>query len=369
MPLILFFGWLAGLLSWAVPLGALWILWARATNELTGAAWPLAALVMLAWSLFGRHLVLAFYSRGDEPDVRNPGWPAGRLSAPDGSALYVEKDGPADKPSLVLTHGWMLDSAAWCYARGHLAQHYRLVLWDLPGLGQSSQPADGRYTLERLAEDLRAVIEKETPEAERVTLVGHSIGGMMMLTLCRLHPDFVRRRVNGLVFIDTTYTYPLNTISGSAVQKALRWPVLEPMLHLTVWLWPLAWITNWLTYFNGTGHLIARAALFSGNLTRGQLDAGAWYAAKDHPGVVAKGILAALRWNEEATVSQVSVPARVITGSADRLTQPEAAREMNRRLPRSDLVTIDPAGHNGLLEKHGASYGRAIDEAAHRFAH
>ena len=281
----------------------------------------------------------------------------------------MDAEGPADKPVLVLTHGWTLDSQAWFYARQQLSKRYRLILWDLPGLGRSSQPADHEYSVERLAENLRAVIEHATAANERVTLVGHSIGGMMMLTLCRLHPDFIRRRVNGLVFIDTTYTYPLNTVTAGALQRALRWPLIEPLLHMTIALWPLAWLMNWLSYFNGTTHLVNRMTVLSGNVTRGQLDAAAWYNAKDHPGVVAKGLLAVLRWNEEKTLPGINVPARVITGSLDRLTKPEAALEMSKRMPQSDLVTIDPAGHNGLLENKGSDYGRAIEDAARRFAH
>lgn len=291
------------------------------------------------------------------------------MAAPDGSRIHVETEGPADKPALVLTHGWTLDSQAWFYARQHLEKRFRLILWDLPGLGQSSQPSDHKYSVERLAEDLRAVIEQQTAGREKITLVGHSIGGMMMLTLCRLYPDFIRRRVNGLVFIDTTYTYPLKTASAGALQRAVRWPVIEPLLHVTIALWPLAWLMNWLSYFNGSTHLINRFTGLSGNVTRGQLDAAAWYNAKDHPGVVAKGLLAVLRWNEEKTLSGINVPVRVITGSLDRLTIPEAAQEMSKRMPKSDLVTIDPAGHNGLLENKGEDYGRAIAEAAGRFAH
>jgi len=364
MPLVLLLGWVAGVVSLAVPIVAIWMLSQWTTGDLAGTGWLIASLLMLAWAAAGRFLVLAFYPRGElEPDVRHR-TPGVKLETADGSRLHVEQEGGANKPALLLTHGWTLDSESWFYARKHLVGNYRLILWDLPGLGQSPQPADGRYTVERLAENLRVVLEKAG--TSRVTLVGHSIGGMMMLTLCRLYPDLVQRRVNGLVFIDTTYKFPLETASGGKLLRALQEPLIKPMLHLTVWLWPLAWLTNWLTYLNGTGHLVARLALFSADVTRGQLDAGAWYAAKDHPGVVAKGILAVLDWNEEQTLAQIRLPSRVITGSEDRLTKPEAGEEMTKRMRRCDFVRIDPAGHNGPLEE-GEQYARAIDDAARRF--
>lgn len=365
MPLVFLFAWLAGLVSIIVPIAALWILWQWSTGDLTGTNWLLAGAVMLVWAAFGRFLVLAFYRRGEqEPDVRHR-TPGVKLQTPDGGRVHVEQEGGDDKPALLLTHGWTLDSEAWFYARKHLSGRYRLIAWDLPGMGQSPQPADGKYTVERLAEDLRVVLEKTG--APRVTLVGHSIGGMAMLTFCRLYPDVARQRVNGLIFIDTTYKFPLETASGGKLLRALQRPLIQPMLYMTIWMWPFAWLTNWLSYLNGTLHLVQRHALFSSDVTRGQLDAGAWYAAKDHPGVVAKGILAVLEWNEEKTLSEILLPSRVITGSVDRLTKPEAAEEMAKRIRRCDLVTIDPAGHNGLLEE-GEQYARAIDDAARRFS-
>ena len=369
MPLIILLGSIAGVFSVAIIAGAVWVLWALWAGTLVGVAWWILAIVAIAIAASGRFLVLAFFPRGEqEPEVRGSANGGETMVGPDGSRIHVEREGAVGKPTLVLTHGWTLDSQAWFYARRHLSKQYRLILWDLPGLGRSSQPADRHYSVERLAEDLRAVIQQQASANERVTLVGHSIGGMMMLTLCRLHPEFVRQRINGLVFVDTTYTYPLNSVPASALQKALRWPVFEPLLHVTIALWPIAWLMNWLSYFNGTSHLVNRMTVLTGKVTRGQLDTSAWYNAKDHPGVVAKGILAVMRWNEEKTVSGIDIPARVITGSRDMITRPEAAREMSERLPQGDLVTVDPAGHNGLLEQMSVAYGQAIDEAARRFA-
>jgi len=273
--------------------------------------------------------------------------------------------GTGATPPLVVVNG-ALSVRTFTFAQAMaegLSASFTVYNYDRRGRGDSGDTPP--YALEREFEDLRAVIDASG--AGKVTLVGHSIGGMMMLTLCRLHPEFVRRKVNGLVFVDTTYTFPLQTASGGELLRKLQRPLIEPALHLTVWLWPLAWLTNWLSYFNGTLHLVNRLALFSPDVTRGQLDAGAWYAAKDHPGVVAKGVLAVLHWNEEQTLSQILLPARVITGSVDRLTKPEAAQEMAKRILRCDLVTIDPAGHNGPLEE-GEQYARAIDDAARRFA-
>jgi pimeloyl-ACP methyl ester carboxylesterase len=201
-----------------------------------------------------------------------------------------------------------------------LAQDYRLVLWDLPGLGKSSQPADGRYTVARLAENLRCVIA-ETGD-KPVTLVGHSIGGMMMLTLVRLHPDLFRYKINGMVLMSTTHTWPLNTVVVGALLRLLRWPVLEPLLLLTILLSSLVWLMNLQSYLNGTSHIVNRITSLSHDVTRGQLEFGSRYNIKDKPSVLAKGLRAVLRWDETNTPAGIPVPIRVITGDSDRLTKP-----------------------------------------------
>lgn len=61
-----------------------------------------------------------------------------------------------------------------------------------------------------------------------VTLVGHSIGGFMMLTLARLHPELLRHKVRGMVLMDTTHTWPLRTVMAGGLLRLLRWPLIEP---------------------------------------------------------------------------------------------------------------------------------------------
>ena len=72
-----------------------------------------------------------------------------------------------------------------------------------------------------------------------MVLVGHSIGGMAILTFCRLFPETLGREVAGIALVNTTYTMPLNTVLAGGLLRALRWPVLVPLLYVTVALWPL----------------------------------------------------------------------------------------------------------------------------------
>lgn len=210
--------------------------------------------------------------------------------------------------------------------------------------------------MERLAEDLRAVIAHTGDRP--VTLVGHSIGGFMMLTLARTHPELFKGKVNGMVFMDTTHTWPLNTVMAGGLLRLLRWPVIEPLLLLTIVLSPLVRLMNLQSYLNGSSHIVNRITSLSRGVTRGQLDFGSRFNVKDTPSVIAKGLRAVLRWDETNTPALIPVPVRVLAGDADRITKPEAGIAISKMAPRADFVTISPAGHNGLLES--SQYGAAI---------
>jgi pimeloyl-ACP methyl ester carboxylesterase len=189
--------------------------------------------------------------------------------------------------------------------------------------------------------------------------VGHSIGGMTILSFCRLSGELLGREISGLVLIDTTYTKPLKTMIASPLMRALEKPVLVPLLYLTMVLWPLVWLWSLSSYLAGTAHLVTRLTSFSRGVTRGQLDFGTWFTVKQRPSIVAKGLRAVLRWDESDVLREIRIPARVVVGDADRMTLPSASRAMADSMPMAELIVVRPAGHTGILEE-GSAYGEAI---------
>jgi triacylglycerol esterase/lipase EstA (alpha/beta hydrolase family) len=127
-----------------------------------------------------------------------------RLRRPDGSELQIEFYGPEDGTPIVLTHGWGLDAREWNYLKRDLSDRFRLIVWDEPGLGKSTRPTTRDYSLENLARDLEAVLALAGDKP--AILLGHSIGGMITLTFCRLFPSALGSRVTGIVLTHTTPT-------------------------------------------------------------------------------------------------------------------------------------------------------------------
>jgi pimeloyl-ACP methyl ester carboxylesterase len=274
-----------------------------------------------------------------------------RISRPDGSELRVECYGPADAPPVVMTHGWGCNSTEWFYPKKSLAGRFRVIVWDEPGLGASKRPDNNDYRLEKLAADLEAVLAFAGDRP--AVLVGHSIGGMITLTLCRVFSELLVRRVAGLVLAHTSYTNPVRTTKLAALFTAIETPVLIPLLHLTIALWPFVWVMNWLSYLNGSAHRSTHKESFAGTETRGQLDFCARFMPHARPDVLARGMLGMIGYDATATLPTIPVPTLVVVGDQDTTTLPEAGKYISRSVPNAQLATLSPAKHLGLIEHHG----------------
>jgi pimeloyl-ACP methyl ester carboxylesterase len=269
------------------------------------------------------------------------------LDRPSNSKLHIEIYGVQNAPTLLLTHGWSLNTTAWDYVKATLANRYRVVMWDLPGMGQSRGPDNGDYSLERMAADLASVLTA-TANGHPVVLVGHSIGGMILQTFARTQAKKFQN-VQGLVLVHTTYTNPLRTNLFSSLTTALETPVIVPLIWLNIGLWPLVWLSHWQSYLNGSLHISTRITSFTGKQSRQQLDHGAWLAAIAHPAAVARGNLAMLKFNEVEVLPTLELPTLVLSGLHDRMTLPAASGHIEKLIPNDRPLSVN-SGHLGHWE-------------------
>jgi pimeloyl-ACP methyl ester carboxylesterase len=285
------------------------------------------------------------------------------IRRPDGSELRVECYGPPDAPPVVWTHGWGANCTEWYYQKRYLTGRFRLIVWDEPGLGLSKKPLNNDYRLENLAADLDAVLAFAGDRP--AVLVGHSIGGMTTLTYCKEYPRTLGTRVAGLVLVHTTYTNPVRTTRMAALYTAIEKPVLIPLMYLTIGLWPLVWLMNWMSYFNGSAHRSTHKSSFSGNETRGQLDFAARFMPRGRPDVLARGMLGMIAYDATEALPRIKVPTLVIVGDEDTTTTPEAGEFIAEHVPGARLVTLSPAKHMGLIEHHDR-FDRLVAEFAEK---
>ena len=318
LPVPLLISILLGLLSVVAITWSLWVSYRLWRSWLARRSMPgrrlersekrllvLAGLVILL-SLVGRPVIILVRGGFGADSPRHRSAVSGAyLTGPDGARLHMEAVGRDDAPALVFTHGWGADADLWQYAKREPWRDYRVVTWDLPGLGHSEQPPDRDYSLDRMADDLLAVVST-TPGP--VILIGHSIGGMINLTFARRHPEFLGKKVSGIVEMDSTYTNPASTTKGAAVARALQKPVVEPVLHAVIALSPLVRVMNALRYYNGMSHLQNAMQSFAGTQTPGRVDFVSRYELLSEPSVVARGGLAMFHWDASNVLEEDSGP-------------------------------------------------------------
>jgi pimeloyl-ACP methyl ester carboxylesterase len=122
---------------------------------------------------------------------------AARASAAsvDGLNVYSASSGNG-RATVVLVHGWTCDSSSWDAQVPVLATRYRVITLDLPGHGRSGAPKDGKFSMDLFARAVEAV--RAEAGADKIVLVGHSMGAPVIRQYARLFP----KHVAALVAVD-----------------------------------------------------------------------------------------------------------------------------------------------------------------------
>ena len=119
-----------------------------------------------------------------------------------GMRFHVAEAGDPAAPPVVLTHGWPQHWWIWRDVITALAPAYRLIAWDLRGLGWSDAAPDGDYTKTAMADDLLGLMD--ALEIERAGLIGHDWGAFSGMIACVKSPE----RFRGFVSCSIPHLWP-----------------------------------------------------------------------------------------------------------------------------------------------------------------
>ena len=102
-----------------------------------------------------------------------------------------------DRAPLVLVHGWMDVAASWQFMVDALGQQRWIVAPDWRGFGltRAAGPAPDSYWFPDYLADLDALLDHYAPD-QPVDLVGHSMGGNVVMVYAGVRPQRIRRLVN-----------------------------------------------------------------------------------------------------------------------------------------------------------------------------
>jgi pimeloyl-ACP methyl ester carboxylesterase len=287
--------------------------------------------------------------RGEDLAER-PGTPRTVVSF-DGTKLTVNVVGPDRGPTLVMLHGFSGDLTLWHYQWKHFSKDHRCVLIDQRGHGRSGPGAEGDYSLEALGRDLEAVLDAEVRRGPAV-LIGHSMGGMAVLSFAAQFPQEFGRRIRGVVLADTaasdlvkSMVAGLGAHAGRFLLASARRLASNPDRVYRI-------RARALSRSSDLGFLAARLTNFGPDAPPSMVEYVAAVGARAPVEVWSDLLGSLIEMDLGDALESVRVPTLILVGEMDRLTPPISAMAMKRRLPDARLVVFKGAGHCTMLERH-----------------
>jgi pimeloyl-ACP methyl ester carboxylesterase len=114
---------------------------------------------------------------------------------------------------------------------------------------------------------------------------------------------------------------------------------------------------NVVSYLNGSTHRSTDKQSYSGNETRGQLNFTARFVLVQSPGILARGMLGMIRFDESSSIKAIQRSTVVIAGEKDPVTLPAASQVLTDSIPTARGVTIPMGKHQAQMEMNESFLG------------
>lgn len=250
--------------------------------------------------------------------------------------LHFTDWGNGSAPPLILIHGSHDQSRSWDAVAHALRQTFHVIALDLRGHGDSDWAMGSSYSQVDHVYDLACLIK--SVGLAKVTIIGHSMGGMVGLTYAGTFPE----RVSRLIVLDGVISAP-----GRAAKQI--------DLRIANWIADLDGIAlrnvrRYSSISEGADRILAR----NQRLTREQAlhlathalrqNAAGGYRWKFDPYVRARTPNRSSPEDLAALYSRIQCPTLLVSGSESFVPDPETAG-LVRHFQQAELVKIDGAGH------------------------
>jgi pimeloyl-ACP methyl ester carboxylesterase len=272
--------------------------------------------------------------------ISDPSGPASRIYFSQRLRLrYVDWGNPG-APPLLLVHGGRDHCRNWDWVAAALRHEWHILAPDLRGHGDSQWSRSGNYSMAAYLYDLAQLIHQQ--ELAPVSILAHSLGGMIALRYAGIYPDNVRR----LIAIEGLGAMPRPMVERArrpiaermqrwiAEQRALsgrlprRYPTLEDAFRRMQ---------------EANRHLSAEQALHLTQHGVNQNEDGT-YSWKFDNYVRAEPPYGMTREDVEALWGQIACPTLLVYGKESWASNPEADGRI-RHFKHARVVSFDNAGH------------------------
>ena len=278
-------------------------------------------------------VALVIFTRAVAARVERAVPPRGTFVEVAGQRLHYEECGSGTQ-ALLLVHG--LGGTGWHFRHSlveRLARDFRVIVLDRPGSGYSTRPADAAAGPLAQAETVAAFIR--ALGLDRPVLVGHSLGGAIVLATAVAHPQLV----GALALVAPLTQMPLvvpDVFQALAVtQPMLRWAIGHTLAT------PLGIARRQVVLDAVFGpDPVPRDFALAGGGVLGMRPSAFISASTDL--VAVPGDLPQL----VASYPRLTLPVGVLYGTADRILDPAHHGEGLRALvPHVHLEYVEGAGH------------------------
>jgi pimeloyl-ACP methyl ester carboxylesterase len=273
------------------------------------------------------------------------------VTTPDGVHLTVREVGPTDAPvTVVFAHGFCLRMGAFHFQRMRLSEEWdsqvRMIFYDQRGHGRSGEAPPETYTITQLGKDLETVLQVIAPRGP-IVLVGHSMGGMTVLSHARQFPEHYGSRITGAALISSA----AEGVAKSPLGEILNNPALEAVRRAARSAPKL--VQRGRTAARSVIGPVLRAASFTDKRVSPSIVAFSEKMMLSTPIPTMVEFLHALQVHDEtaALATLAKIPTLIVCGDRDLVTPAEYSRKMAEVLPESELVVVARAGHLVLLDK------------------
>lgn len=281
------------------------------------------------------------------------------VTTTDGIHLYAEVDEPdgldghADEPTIVFVHGYALNLDCWHFQRQYFRGGRRLVFYDQRSHGRSERSHVDHATIDQLGHDLYSVLEQLVPEGP-VVLVGHSMGGMSIMSLADHHPELFGDRVVGVGLVSTT--------AGGLKSHRVISPYLPDRVMSQLTPRFMALLARAPGLVDGArrtgsdiGFLVTSKMAFGTEVPTPYIEFVDEMLAQTPFGVIAEFFPNFDQLDKFSVLKAFEqVPTVIVCGTGDVLTSIGHSRKMASRIRGVELVEVPEAGHMVILERYEA---------------
>jgi pimeloyl-ACP methyl ester carboxylesterase len=238
------------------------------------------------------------------------------------SIAYVEA---GQGTALVFLHGFLCDSRCWRRQLGGLSDRFRVVAWDAPGAGSSSDPPE-TFTTSEYARCLAGFLDMLGVVSAHV--VGLSWGGILAQEFHRLSPRHVRSLVLAGAYAGWKGSLP-EQVWRNRLEICLR-DSTGPADALVAKLLP---------------------GMFTNGVPQEVREELGEIMSEFHPVGFRVMALSSAEMDTRDLLPAIDVPALMLWGDDDRRSPRHVADQLRAAIPGAELAIIPNAGHVSNMEQ------------------